>query len=600
MSGMADESTFVDELREKFNLNIKSLFVTKMKIFLFTKNDEVYEFHRYHKNSITKTNLVQELSYKKIVDFVHGENHYMALTNDGHIYSWGSNSFGQLGNGSKKDENKPKLIDYLINGQIILISCGSYHSLALNKNGEVYAWGDNSYGQICGLLKNNTLIPIKVNGFSEEKVIYISCGSAHSVALTKSGYVFTWGRRWGHSGGNKFKNLEDLMKPRLIELNDVHIYKISCGSAHSLMLSSDGDIYTIGFNNYGQLGIGNRKNKWNPIKLEVQNNFIDIASTPFENTSYALAVNGICYYWGVVGDNYILLPQKTGYKSIRECHAEMSDLTLKFNSDNFDENSVSYSELTEENKKYCEKFIETSFIAMGSFGAVFRGLDKIEEKSYAIKKIPLKINELEKILGELKIMMTLKSDYIVKFHNAWLEKIDPENDLIIQMMNDREQKSRFSVKTHLLNIQMEFCYMNLKESIDKIKIELKQKPEELISHTSFYVSSEIFKEILESLEYLHKQKPAIIHRDLKPVNILMTNGFNGRFVRLADFGLSTFHEFEDQSHTIGSGTQKYMAPEVNQNKKYDTKADIYSLGVIMQELFNFDINEYLIIFSCHF
>jgi serine/threonine protein kinase len=233
---------------------------------------------------------------------------------------------------------------------------------------------------------------------------------------------------------------------------------------------------------------------------------------------------------------------------------------------------------------------------LGSFGAVFRGLDKIEEKTYAIKKIPSNIGELKEISEELIIMMALKSDFIVKFHDAWLEKIDPEDDLIKQMAKNREQKSFFSGKTHLLHIQMEFCYMNLKESIDKIKIELKQKPEESISHTSFYVSSEIFKEILESLEYLHKQKPAIIHRDLKPVNILMTNGFNGRFVRLADFGLSTFHEFEDQSHTIGSGTQKYMAPEVNHNKKYDTKADIYSLGVIMQELFNFDINEYLIFF----
>jgi alpha-tubulin suppressor-like RCC1 family protein len=56
------------------------------------------------------------------------------------------------------------------------------------------------------------------------------------------------------------------MKPRLIELNDVHICKISCGSAHSLMLSSDGDIYTIGFNNYGQLGIGDRKERKNGVQ----------------------------------------------------------------------------------------------------------------------------------------------------------------------------------------------------------------------------------------------------------------------------------------------------------------------------------------------
>jgi serine/threonine protein kinase len=81
-------------------------------------------------------------------------------------------------------------------------------------------------------------------------------------------------------------------------------------------------------------------------------------------------------------------------------------------------------------------------------------------------------------------------------------------------------------------------------------------------------------------------KPPIIHRDLKPANILISYGLNGRFVKLADFGLSTFHEFEGQSHTQNIGTHKYMAPEVLYGKKYDTKADIHSLGVILREIFN--------------
>jgi serine/threonine protein kinase len=68
---------------------------------------------------------------------------------------------------------------------------------------------------------------------------------------------------------------------------------------------------------------------------------------------------------------------------------------------------------------------------------------------------------------------------------------------------------------------------------------------------------------------------------------------NGRFVKIADFGLATIHEFDGQSHTKYKETVRYAAPEVLSSKKHDTKADIYSLGVILQELFNIDINEYL-------
>jgi serine/threonine protein kinase len=97
-------------------------------------------------------------------------------------------------------------------------------------------------------------------------------------------------------------------------------------------------------------------------------------------------------------------------------------------------------------------------------------------------------------------------------------------------------------------------------------------------------------EIIECVNYLHGRN--VIHRDLKPANIFITNGTNGRFVKLADFGLSVIHEDIGQSHTQESGTNKYMAPEVMRSRKYDTKVDIYSLGIIAEELFIFDTKSY--------
>jgi serine/threonine protein kinase len=137
---------------------------------------------------------------------------------------------------------------------------------------------------------------------------------------------------------------------------------------------------------------------------------------------------------------------------------------------------------------------------------------------------------------------------------------------------------------------MELCLMTLKEVMKKLNKELDQKQNEVMTPLGYYIASELSIEILESVDYLHKQK--VIHRDLKPNNILITNGMNGRFVKIADFGLATIHEFDGQTHTKYKGSQRYVAPEVLRTRNYDLKVDIYSLGVILQEIFNIDINEY--------
>jgi serine/threonine protein kinase len=114
----------------------------------------------------------------------------------------------------------------------------------------------------------------------------------------------------------------------------------------------------------------------------------------------------------------------------------------------------------------------------------------------------------------------------------------------------------------------------------------------------FYISCEIFKEILEALNYLHKQYTPIIHRDLNPSNILIKYRKNGRFIKIGDFGLAKIHESITQSHTKNIGSGRYMAPEVTNDKtKFDTKADIYSLGVLSQSIFNIDVNDNRSVFN---
>jgi serine/threonine protein kinase len=137
---------------------------------------------------------------------------------------------------------------------------------------------------------------------------------------------------------------------------------------------------------------------------------------------------------------------------------------------------------------------------------------------------------------------------------------------------------------------MELCFNTLKGIIEQKQNEFKRNRFEVMTSLEYYISSELFKETLEAVNYLHSLKPPIIHRDLKPTNILITEGKNGRCVELGDFGLATIHQFDRQTHTEGPGTPSFMAPELTGGRSYDTKVDIFSLGYVSQELFDVDID----------
>jgi serine/threonine protein kinase len=124
------------------------------------------------------------------------------------------------------------------------------------------------------------------------------------------------------------------------------------------------------------------------------------------------------------------------------------------------------------------------------------------------------------------------------------------------------------------------------------------KSNETLTPIGYYIASQLFIEILESVDFLHKRNPPIIQRDLKLETILLKKSEDSkRLMKIEDFGLIAIHEFALKSHTIDKGTIKYMAPQVMKSTKYDTKADIFSLRVVMQELFCIDPNRYRHYFS---
>ena len=135
---------------------------------------------------------------------------------------------------------------------------------------------------------------------------------------------------------------------------------------------------------------------------------------------------------------------------------------------------------------------------------------------------------------------------------------------------------------------MELCDDSLKSVLEIKHQVFDRKLNSPMKPLEYYISCEMFKEILYAIQYLHETYPPIIHRDLKPANILITyNNHHGAFFKICDFGLSTVYRQHSMSLSLGKGTPKYIAPEAY--GKYDHRADVYSLGRLAEDIFDLDL-----------
>jgi serine/threonine protein kinase len=137
---------------------------------------------------------------------------------------------------------------------------------------------------------------------------------------------------------------------------------------------------------------------------------------------------------------------------------------------------------------------------------------------------------------------------------------------------------------------MELCDKNLKDLMMEIRSEFYIENFEALSPIGYYIASQLFIEILESVQYLHEKN--IIHRDLSPYNILLKKEDNNeRFVKIGDFGIIAIYDKEKKSYTKDIGNTIYMAPEVGSCNEYGTISDIYTLGILLMELFYIDVHK---------
>ena len=254
---------------------------------------------------------------KKIVHVSTGGNFYkgssLVLSSEGKVYSWGANDQGQLGNGTATNSNLPVEVKTegtpMAGKKIIQTAIGVTHSMALDSEGKVYSWGEN----VNGLLGTGDAIPtlspvlVRTGGTPMEgkKIVQISAGGAHSMALDSEGNIYAWG--WGGegqlgNGENNNSNVPILVKKEGTGLEGKTIKKVMAGGMFSMVLTSDGSLYSWGKNNYGQIGDGTTNNYNLAVAVKTEGTpmagktVVDF-SISNEHT-VALTSDGQIYAWG--------------------------------------------------------------------------------------------------------------------------------------------------------------------------------------------------------------------------------------------------------------------------------------------------------------
>jgi len=236
-----------------------------------------------------------------------GSNHTLALTASGQLFAWGINDFGQIGNGNQLNSPTPVPVSVagaLAGKTVVAVDAGTAHSLALTADGDVLAWGSNEFGQLGDGTRTSRLLPQPIDRsgtLSGKTITAIAAGRDFSLALTSDGMVFAWGDNSRNQLGDGTTTLRPA--PVAVRLDGIGpITTIDAGYFHSGAITATGSVMMWGDNSYGQLGDGSASPRPLPVPLNSSGNLAGKRLTSValgRNHSLGLTSEGRIFAWGL-------------------------------------------------------------------------------------------------------------------------------------------------------------------------------------------------------------------------------------------------------------------------------------------------------------
>ena len=338
-----------------------------------------------------------------------GDKHSAAVTNYGRIFTWGDNVSGQLGDGTNIDSSVPLEItsqfDINVEEKIINVDLGNNHSAALTSSGKLYTWGHNINGQLGNGTTSHSTTPVEITSQFSETPVKVSLGTNYSATITNSGRLFIWGNL-ATSGKNTRQSTPVLINYQITIHNTFsfadNISAIELGYYHSAIITNEGELFTWGRNEYGQLGDGTLVNQMLPVNITGKFSFTTdekiISVALGYNHSAVLTSFGRLFTWGrndsgQLGDgstNDSLIP---------------IDITAKFN-------------LPEDEKIMSVKLGSSQSAVVTSMGRIFTWggnvLGQLGDGTYTNRLLPLDITDKFNLnSGEKLIDISLNSFHVI-------------------------------------------------------------------------------------------------------------------------------------------------------------------------------------------
>ena len=223
-------------------------------------NNEIWHLGKDFGNSSFANKEIRKLNFKIEYSEISGNSHYLFLDNRKKLWSFGSNSYGELGDGTTNTKTSPVQIKSEV--QFLQVSAGDEFSLAIDSDGNLWSWGKNDECQLGDGTTTNKAIPEQIK--TEKKFTQISAGKNHCLAIDNEGNLWSWGRNNRGQLGDGTRT--DKTSPIKI-MDGIKFKKIYARYYSSLALDINGNLWSWGRNADGQLGDGTTIDRYTPVQI---------------------------------------------------------------------------------------------------------------------------------------------------------------------------------------------------------------------------------------------------------------------------------------------------------------------------------------------